>query len=269
MNYSKKTWQQKLASALNTRRIKFTLYSSMISTEHGDLIFSEKSLSIRYPGSAGNNAVFRYSGLETGQVLQMLTQPHSASKTEDKTRRKESVAMWLWALIGGVLVAGCTTFAATKLDFGAELPKMAQEQGRRYAGMFGLKAEQTERAAAIENGTMADLFIETDLESTKSHMDKFANLSDQNKRIQYKFSAGTWINENLEHISKLSRHHIVYDTKTNFRINSQIIETGRGSELVKKAYYAINAEFDGALKLVQCKNTSIITDKTDYNTLCS
>lgn len=268
MKNIKRTWQQKFATALAIRGIKFKMDSSMLSTEYGELIFEPQRLCIRYSGHAGINAKFRYNDTpDIGQIIKLLTNMPSVQKSIEvkpiKTR-----ATWKWVMIGFLFIASCA-YAAIRINVSGQFIEVQDETGSHSIPMSAQINRMTKHDETLKGGAIKELNVNTDLTAAVNQMAYYASINQPNKPLSYTFEKGSWLHENLTHISKLSRHQIIYDTNTNFRINYKIIESGRGSDIARKAFHAINSQFEGQLMLVQCKNTSIITDKEVYAGLCS
>lgn len=266
MIYSKNTLKQKISLALSSRKIKHQIYPTMLSSEFGDLIFSDKHVSLRHPGKTGASAVFKYSEQPSiSHILTLLTNPKSAPGSSLAQGPTESSTPW--PLYGGALLIGLSisSLAVSQIDLSAPESR-SSESPKRFAAFRAKDFDETK--LAVDDGLIKAIQNRPQLHEIESAMTRFEASKNQNMRIQYKFAQDTWLKDNLESISALTKHTIIYATKTDLKIQHQILEVGRGSDLAKKVFSAISPNFDGELILLQCRNTSIITDQRELSSLC-
>lgn len=259
MNNPKQTLRDKLLSHLHARDIKYNASNWQISTDFGDLIFEPKRICIRYMGQHGVNAAFRYSDNPNADHIIKMLMDLRTKKSQRVTRKPPGKAKLRWFILGFVFVAGCT---ASTLSFTGFSQKHSSAK-QHHNSLFGQR--NTQRGDNQTNDYIKPLSVEIDRESVIQNVHHFSRIANPDRIIQYKFDQDTWLYENLTKIGLQSQHLIIYDASTNFRIKETIIETGRGSEIAKRVFTAINAQFGGGLTLVQCKNASVISDKSNYD----
>lgn len=264
----KHIFRAELGAQLGARGIKYEISNWQINTEFGDLIFEPKRICIRYAGQHRINAAFAYgNNPDSGHIIKILMQTSASQAPERSTNiRKTKKLHWVWALLGFLFIAGCT-YSVNSMKLAELIEKRDQAADQRKSPYMQRKMNSSQKV--IKSDDIKPLSVKTDITDFIAEMRYYDGVRDKDKPIQYTFVPDTWLYENLHQISRLSQHQIIYDATSNFRIKHKIVESGRGSAIAKRVYSAINAQFGGQLTLVQCKNTSIITDKTNYQNLCS
>lgn len=267
MQLAKQRAHQLVIEALISSSVQCRTDGSVIRTPNGSHKFEHDKLILRSADNSRSLAAFRYKSMNIQQILDILQNTQERPKKAGRlTSNRSSITVkinWLMASIITIVAAGYALTLFTPRTTTGETPDLSA------LPLAGLYDKSVGTKTLEQPGTNWRPVPEVvDVAHVLQQMNKHEKLEEKDKPVHHTLEAGSWLQSHVESISKLSNHHIVWAVTRDYKITAESQVSGRGSQIARTLYNAVQSEFNGNLVIVHCNNTTLVTDAPQLKGIC-
>lgn len=267
MQLAKRRAHQRVIEALISSSVQCQTDGTVIRTPNASLKFLHDKLILTSVDNSRSIAAFRYKSMNIQQIVDILQKnQESPKKTGRLTSNRSSTTAkvnWIMASILTIVAAGYALTLSIPTTNVGESPELSASP---LAGLYDTSVGSKSLEPIGTNWRSVPAVV--DISHVLQQMNTYEKLEDKDRQIHHTLEAGSWLQSNVESISKLSNHHIVWSASRDYRLIAESQVSGKGSQIAKTLYNAVKSEFNGNLVIVHCKNTTLITDAPQLKGVC-